>query len=83
MIELSIQKYFGRSFTPTQLIVATWSNVGYYDAQTDKVCVIYKCKNVFTKMQNDVGMAAPKTRVVYMTQERLWHTTIIPCITPH
>ena len=39
MIGLSIQKYFGRSFTPTQFIVATWSNVGYYDAQRDKVCI--------------------------------------------
>ena len=24
-------------FTPTELLVATWSNVGYYNAQSDKV----------------------------------------------
>ena len=36
-------------------------------------------------MLKDVGMAVPKTResrVVYMPQDkRLWHTTIIPCVT--
>ena len=46
----------------------------------------YKCKNIFIKMLKDVGMAVPKTRetkAVYMPQDKgLWHTTIIPCVTP-
>ena len=37
-------------------------------------------------MLKDVGMAVPKTREtrsLYMLQnKRLWHTIIIPCITP-
>ena len=41
-----------------------------------------KYKN-FIKMLKDVGMAVPKTRAVYMPQDkRLRHTTIIPCVAP-
>ena len=37
MIGLSVQKYFNEVFNPTQVFIATWNNVGYYEAQTDKV----------------------------------------------
>ena len=37
MIGLSVQKYFNGGFNPVQVFIATWNNVGYYEAQTDKV----------------------------------------------
>ena len=37
-IQQSVQSYFNDpDFIPTEWLVVTWSNVGYYDAQNDKV----------------------------------------------
>lgn len=36
-IHQAVNIMFGDFFDPTELVVATWSNVGYYNAQSDKV----------------------------------------------
>jgi len=33
-----VRRIYHTSFTPTHLIIATWSGVGYYSRHTDKVC---------------------------------------------
>ena len=33
--------YFNELFIPTQVVIATWNNVGYYQAQTDKVLYVH------------------------------------------
>ena len=36
-LEQTVQSYFNRSFIPSHLLIATWSDVGYYSGQTDQV----------------------------------------------
>lgn len=49
VFQQSVLRYFGESFTPAQLLVVTWNNVGYYNTQTDKVCMgTFTCMHVLS-----------------------------------